>query len=80
MLNFMPIVYDLNTWEKLISFKYEYLLICQWVISSNDVEGMANSVVPDQPDLTGAIWSESTLFIQACLSVNIRSLRYHESY
>ena len=41
---------------------------------------MGNSVDPDQPDLTGAIWSESTLFVQACLSENIRSLRYHESY
>ena len=41
---------------------------------------MTNSVDPDQPDLTGAISSESTLFVQACLSENIRSLRYHESY
>ena len=39
-------------------------------MSSNEEEGMANSVDSDQPDLTGAIWSESTLFVQACLSEN----------
>ena len=32
-------------------------------MSSKDAEGMANSVDPDQTDLTGAIWFESTLSV-----------------
>ena len=39
----------------------------------NDVDGMANSVDPDQ---TAPIWSGSALFAQTYLSENFGSLRY----
>ena len=37
-----------------------------------DADRMANSVEPDQ---TGAVWTGSTLFAQACLSENLGPLR-----
>ena len=46
------------------------------VMSPNDVDGMANSVDPDQTAPLGAVWSGSVLFAQACLSENLGSLRY----
>ena len=42
------------------------------VMSSNDADGMANSVDPDQT--LGAVWSGSALFAQAYLSENLGSL------
>ena len=55
-----------------------------------DVDGIANSVDPDQtaalgansvdPDQTaplGAVWSGSTLFAQTCLSENLGTIRYY---
>ena len=42
-------------------------------MSPNDVDGMANSVDPDQ---TAVVWSGSALFAQAYLSENLGSLRY----
>ena len=46
------------------------------VMSPNDVDGMANSVDPDQTAPLGAVWSGSTLFAKAYLSKNLGSLRY----
>ena len=46
------------------------------VMSPNDVDGMANSVDPDQTAPLGAVWSGSALFAQAYLSKNLGSLRY----
>ena len=46
------------------------------VMSSNDADGMANSVDPDQTAPLGAVWSGSALFAQAYLSENLGSLRY----
>ena len=46
------------------------------VISSNDADGMANSVDRDQTAPLGAVWSGSALFAQAYLSENLGSLRY----
>ena len=45
---------------------------------SKDADWMANSVNPDQtaPLGGGAVWSGSTLFAQAYLSGNLRSLQY----
>ena len=40
-----------------------------------DVEGIVNSVDPDQTAPLGAVWSGSTLFAQTCLSENLGSLR-----
>ena len=45
-------------------------------MSPNDVDGMANSVDPDQTAPLGAVWSGSALFAQAYLSKNLGSLRY----
>ena len=45
------------------------------VISPNDADWMANSVAPDQTAPLGAIWSGSTLFVQAYLSENLGPLR-----
>ena len=42
----------------------------------NDVDGMANSVDPDQTAPLGAVWSGSTLFAQNCLSENLETSRY----
>ena len=44
-------------------------------MSSNDADGMANSVDPDQTAPLGAVWSGSALFAQAYLSENLGSLR-----
>ena len=41
----------------------------------NDADGIANSVDPDQTAPLGAVWSESTLFAQTCLSENLWTLR-----
>ena len=38
---------------------------------SNDADGMANSVDPDQTAALGAVWSVSTLFAQTCLMENL---------
>ena len=46
------------------------------VMSLNDAEGIANSVVPDQTAPLGAVWSGSALFAQAYPSKNLGSLRY----
>ena len=49
------------------------------VMNSNDADGIANSVDPDQTAPLGAVWSGSALFAQAYLSENLGSLRYfHE--
>ena len=40
------------------------------------VDGMADSVDPDQIAPLGAVWSESTLFAKTCLSENLGSLPY----
>ena len=46
------------------------------VMSSNDADGIANSVDPDQTVAPrGAVWSGSALFAQAYLSENLGSLR-----
>ena len=39
-----------------------------------DVDGMANSVDPDQTAPLGAGWSGSALFAQTCLSENLGCL------
>ena len=44
-------------------------------MSSNDADGMANSVDPDQTAPLGAVWSGSALFAQAYLSKNLGSLQ-----
>ena len=44
--------------------------------SPKDVDGMANSVDPDQTAPLGAVWSGSALFAQTYLSENLGSLRY----
>ena len=46
------------------------------VMSPKDVEGIANSVDPDQTAPLGAVWSGSALFAQTYLSENLGSLRY----
>ena len=46
------------------------------VMSPNDVDGMANSVDPDQTAPVGAVRSGSALFAHAYLSENLGSLRY----
>ena len=45
------------------------------VVSPNDADGMANSVVADQTAPLGAVWPGSALFAQAYLSGNLGSLR-----
>ena len=45
-------------------------------MSPNDVDGMANSVDPDQTAPLRAVWSGSALFAQAYLSENLGSLVY----
>ena len=47
-----------------------------WVMCPKDVDGMANSVDPDQTAPLGAVWSGSALFAQTYLSENFGSLRY----
>ena len=42
-----------------------------------DVDGIANSVDPDQTAPLGAVWSGSTLFAQTYLSENLGTIRYH---
>ena len=44
------------------------------VMSPNDVDGVANSADPDQTAPLGAVWSESALFAQTCLSENLGKL------
>ena len=44
-------------------------------MNPKDAEGIANSVEPDQIAPLGAIWSESSLFAQTCLSENLGKLR-----
>ena len=44
-------------------------------MSPNDVDGMVNSVDPDQTAPLGAVWSGSALFAQAQPSKNLGSLR-----
>ena len=44
-------------------------------MSQNDLDGMANSVDPDQTAPLGAVWSGSALFAQASLSKNLGSLQ-----
>ena len=39
-----------------------------------DAEGIANNADLDQTDPLGAVWSESALFAQTCLSQNLGSL------
>ena len=46
------------------------------VMSPNDIDGMANSVDPDQTAPLGAVWSGSALFAQEYLSEHLGSLRY----
>ena len=41
-----------------------------------DVDGIANSVDPDQTASLGAVWSGSAMYAQTCLSENLGSLRY----
>ena len=40
-----------------------------------DVDGITNSVDPDQTAPLGAVWPGSTLFAQTCVSKNLGSLR-----
>ena len=47
-------------------------------MSSNDADGMANSVDPDRTALL-AVWSGSALFAQAYVSKNLGSLHYHKN-
>ena len=47
-----------------------------WVMRPKDVEGMANSVDPDQTAPLGAVWSGSKLFAQTYLSENLRTSWY----
>ena len=42
-------------------------------MSPNDVDGMANTVDPDQTGTLGTVWSGVTLFAQAYLSENLGS-------
>ena len=51
------------------------MLLYHRVMNPNDVDGMANSVDPDQTAPLGAVWSGSALFAQAYLSENLGSLR-----
>ena len=44
-------------------------------MSPKDVDGMLNSVDPDQTGPLGAVWPGSALFSQAYLSENLGSLR-----
>ena len=41
-----------------------------------DVDGIANSVDPDQTAPVGAVWSGSTLFAQTYLSENLATIQY----
>ena len=41
-------------------------------MSTNDADGIANSVDPEQTAPLGAVWSGSALFAQAYLSQKIR--------
>ena len=45
------------------------------VMNSNNADGIANNVDPDQTAPLGAVWSGSALFAQAYLSENLGSLR-----
>ena len=45
-----------------------------------DAEGIANGVDPDPTAPLGAVWSESALFAQTCLSENLGTLRYASIY
>ena len=47
---------------------------------SKDVDGMANSVDPDQTAPLWAVWSGSTLFAQTHPSENLGSLSYCSNY
>ena len=49
------------------------------IMSPKDADRMTNSVDLDQTAPLGAVWSGSALFAQACLSENLRSLRYYTS-
>ena len=49
-------------------------------MSSNDADGMANSVDPDQIAPLGAVRSGSALFAQAYLSENLGSLRSNDIF
>ena len=44
-------------------------------MSSNDTDGMGNSVDPDQTAPLGSVWSESALNAPAYLSKNLGSLQ-----
>ena len=44
-------------------------------MSPKDVDGIANSVDPDQTAPLGAVWSGSTLFAQTCVSEHLGTLQ-----
>ena len=50
------------------------MLLYHRVMSSNNANGMANSVDPDQTAPLGVVWSGSALFAQTYLSENLGSL------
>ena len=51
------------------------MCLYHWEIDPKDVDGIANSVDPDQTAPLGAVWSGSALFAQTCLSENLGSLQ-----
>ena len=46
----------------------------QYLFTTEDADGIANSVDQDQTAPLGAVWSGSTLFAQTCLSENLGCL------
>ena len=59
--------------------KYWTSWLYHWVLCAKDVNGIADSVDPDQT-APRAVWSGSALSAQACLSENLGSLHRRTSY
>ena len=59
-----------------IILKFEQCGSIHRVMSPKDVDGMANSVDPDQISPVGPVWSGSALFAKTCLSKNLGSLQH----
>ena len=55
--------------------KIQTIWLCNWEMCPKDMNGIANSVDPDQTAL-GAVWSGSTLFAQTYLSKNLGTIRF----
>ena len=55
--------------------KIRTMWLYNWEMCPKEIDGIANSVDPDQTAPLGAVWSGSTLFVQTYLSKNLGTIR-----